>query len=132
MTNWWFRFNFISGTLQKKHFCQPHPKHGEGNGNPFQCSFLENPMDRGVGRKQSVGSQRVGHNWAAKHPKHLYPHTRWLWVILIFWFKYPNIQTVNRIEKLETDSLSDSGCISNQCEKDLLYNKKSWDSWIAT
>ena len=21
---------------------------GEGNGNPFQCSCLENPMDRGV------------------------------------------------------------------------------------
>ena len=22
--------------------------HGEGNGNPFQCSCLENPMDRGT------------------------------------------------------------------------------------
>ena len=21
---------------------------GEGNGNPFQCSYLENPMDRGA------------------------------------------------------------------------------------
>ena len=32
---------------------------GEGNGNPFQYSCLENPMDRGAGRLQSMGSQRV-------------------------------------------------------------------------
>ena len=30
---------------------------GEGNGNPFQYSCLENPMDRGPGRLQSMGSQ---------------------------------------------------------------------------
>ena len=30
---------------------------GEGNGNPVQCSCLENSMDRGA-----MGSQRVGHN----------------------------------------------------------------------
>ena len=39
---------------------------GEGNGNPLQCSYLENPMDRGAGGLQSIGSQRVGHNWATK------------------------------------------------------------------
>ena len=32
---------------------------GEGNGNPLQYSYLENPMDRGL---QSIESQRVGHN----------------------------------------------------------------------
>ena len=32
---------------------------GEGNGNPLQCSCLENPMDRGGWRLQSRGSQRV-------------------------------------------------------------------------
>ena len=30
---------------------------GEGNGNPLQCSCLENPMDRGACRLQSMGSQ---------------------------------------------------------------------------
>ena len=30
---------------------------GEGNGNPLQCSCLENPMDRGACRLQSRGSQ---------------------------------------------------------------------------
>ena len=30
---------------------------GEGNGNPHQYSCLENPMDRGAWRVQSMGSQ---------------------------------------------------------------------------
>ena len=34
---------------------------GGGNGNPLQYSCLENPMDRGPGRLQSMGSQTVGH-----------------------------------------------------------------------
>ena len=35
---------------------------GEGNGNPLQYSCLENPMDGGTGKLQSMGSLRVGHN----------------------------------------------------------------------
>ena len=35
---------------------------GEGNGNPFQYSCLENPMDREAGRLQSMGSQRIRHD----------------------------------------------------------------------
>ena len=35
---------------------------GKANGNPLQCSCLENPMDRGAGRLQAMGSQRVGHD----------------------------------------------------------------------
>ena len=35
---------------------------GVGNGNPFQYSCLENSIDRGVGRLESMGSERVGHN----------------------------------------------------------------------
>ena len=34
---------------------------GEGNGNPLQYPYLENLMDRGL---QSMGSQRVRHDWA--------------------------------------------------------------------
>ena len=33
---------------------------GKGNGNPLQNSFLENTMNRGAGRLQSMASQRVG------------------------------------------------------------------------
>ena len=35
----------------------------EGNSYPFQYSYLENSMDRGVWWAQSTGSQRVGHDW---------------------------------------------------------------------
>ena len=37
---------------------------GEGNGNPLQCSCLENPRDRGAGGLPSMGSHRVGHDWS--------------------------------------------------------------------
>ena len=36
---------------------------GEGNGNPLQCSCLENPRDRGASGLPSMGSHRVGHDW---------------------------------------------------------------------
>ena len=35
---------------------------GEGNGNPLQCSCLENPMDGEPGGLPSMGSHRVGHD----------------------------------------------------------------------
>ena len=35
---------------------------GEGHGNPLQYSSLENLMDRGAGRLQSTGWERVRHN----------------------------------------------------------------------
>ena len=35
---------------------------GEGDGNLFQYSCLENPMNRGAGGLQSLGLQRVGLN----------------------------------------------------------------------
>ena len=35
---------------------------GEGNGNPLQYSYLENPMDRGAWQATVHGSQGVGHD----------------------------------------------------------------------
>jgi len=35
---------------------------GEGNGNPLQCSCLENPRDGKPGGLPSMGSHRVGHD----------------------------------------------------------------------
>ena len=37
---------------------------GEGNSNPIQYSCLENSKDREPGGLQSMGLQRVGHDWA--------------------------------------------------------------------
>ena len=39
-------------------------KCGEGNGTPLQYSCLENPWTEEPGGLQSMGSRRVGHNWA--------------------------------------------------------------------
>ena len=39
---------------------------GEGNGNPLQYSFLENPMDRGTLQATVHGVARVGHDLATK------------------------------------------------------------------
>ena len=36
---------------------------GGGNGNPLQYSCQENPTERVPGRLQSMGSQRVQHDW---------------------------------------------------------------------
>ena len=41
----------------------PAPRWGR-HWQPSQCSCLENPMDGGAWRLQSVGSQRVRHDWA--------------------------------------------------------------------
>ena len=43
-----------------------HRSPGGGNGNPLQCSCMENPMGRGAtgGGPQSMGSHRVGHDWS--------------------------------------------------------------------
>ena len=37
---------------------------GGANGNPLQCSCLENPKDGGPGGLPSMGSHRVGHDWS--------------------------------------------------------------------
>ena len=37
---------------------------GGGHGNPLQYSCLENPMERETWRLQSMGSQRVQHDWS--------------------------------------------------------------------
>ena len=45
---------------------------GEGNGNPLQHSFLENPMGGGPCQAVVHGLQRVRHNWATKQQQQLF------------------------------------------------------------
>ena len=44
------------------------PIDGEGNGNPLQCSCLENLMDREAWQATVHGVARVGHGLATKPP----------------------------------------------------------------
>ena len=43
---------------------------GEGNGNPLQYSFLDNPMDRGAWQATVYRVARVGHDLTT-NPPHL-------------------------------------------------------------
>ena len=58
----WVRWG--SDTTEPLHFDFSLSCIGEGNGNPLQCSCLENPRDRGPGGLPSMGSHRVRHDWS--------------------------------------------------------------------
>ena len=51
-----------SDTTERLHFHYSLSCIGEGNGNPLQCSCLENPRDGEPGGLPSMGSHRVGHD----------------------------------------------------------------------
>ena len=53
-----------SGMTEQFHFHFSLSCIGEGNGNPLQCSCLENPRDGRAWWLPSVGSHRVGHDWS--------------------------------------------------------------------
>ena len=53
-----------SDTTERLHFHFSLSCIGEGNGNPLQCSCLENSRDREPGRLPSMGSHRVWHDWS--------------------------------------------------------------------
>ena len=56
----WGRYE--SDTTERLHFHFSLSCIGEGNGNPLQCSCLENPRTGEPGGLPSVGSHRVGHD----------------------------------------------------------------------
>ena len=52
---------------------------GEGNGNPLQYSCLEIPWTEEHGRLQSMGSLRIGHDWATSLSLFIFMHWRRKW-----------------------------------------------------
>ena len=58
----WSMGSLESDTTEQLHFHFSLSCIGEGNGNPLQCSCLENPRDRGACGLLSMGSLRVGHD----------------------------------------------------------------------
>ena len=53
-----------SDTTERLHFHFSLSCIGEGNGNPLQCSCLQNPRDGEPGGLLSMGSHRVGRDWS--------------------------------------------------------------------
>ena len=58
----WSRWG--SDTTERLHFHFSLSCIAEGNGNPFQCSCLENPRDGESGGLPSLGLHRVRHDWS--------------------------------------------------------------------
>ena len=54
-----------SDTTERLHFHFSLSCIGEGNGNPLQCSCLENPRDGEPGGLPSMGLHRVGYDWSS-------------------------------------------------------------------
>ena len=54
---------FPGGLDSKQSDCNAERSSGEGNGNPFQCSCLENSVDRATWWAESIGLQKTGHDW---------------------------------------------------------------------
>ena len=55
---------YESDTTERFHFYFSLSCIGEGNGNPLQCSCLENPRDRGAWWAAVYGLHRVGRDWS--------------------------------------------------------------------
>ena len=53
-----------SDTTERLHFHFSLSCIGEGNGNPLQCTCLEDPREGKPGWLPSMGSHRVGHDWS--------------------------------------------------------------------
>ena len=73
-----------SDTTERLHFHFSLSCIGEGNGNPLQCSCLENPREGGAWWAAVYGSHRVGHDWsdaaaAVLSLKCIWPSSREAW-----------------------------------------------------
>ena len=65
-----------SDTTERLHFPFSLSCIGEGNGNPLQCSCLENPRDGVAWWAAVYGSHRVGHDWSDSAAA----RSSWTWV----------------------------------------------------
>ena len=68
-------------TLKRPHTDMewPSPNYGEGNGTPLQYFAWKIPWMEEPGRLQSMGSWRVGHDWATSLSLFTFMHWRRKW-----------------------------------------------------
>ena len=71
---------------------------GEGNGNPLQCSCLENPMDGGPGGPQSMGLQ--SQTRLSNSHTHTHTQTRKLYKIWISFCLYRHLNSTSNNQSL--------------------------------
>ena len=103
-----------SDTTERLHFHFSLSCIGEGNGNPLQCSCLENPRDGGAWWAAVYGSHRVRHDWsdlaaAARLVRAFLPRSKRL---LISWLQSPSavILEPKKIKSVTVSIVSPSIC----------------------
>ena len=104
-----------SDTTKRLHFHFSLSCIGEGNGNPLQCSCLENPTDRKPCGLPSLGSHRVGHDWSDLAPA----------ASLILWLKSKSIMISLHLTYHLGHSLA--MCLTNSCwymENDTYFQRR--------
>ena len=77
VTHDWVTNTIKNHTLRRQcnvnpNYWAPAVRDGESNGTPLQYSCLENPWTEEPGRLQSMGSLRVGHDWATSPSFHFH------------------------------------------------------------
>ena len=94
---------------------------GEGNGNPFQCSCLENPRDRGAWwvAVYGVTQSRTRLKWLSSSSTSSRPHERYHWIFHLLKF-------LKMTEKLEKGF--DSVFFSRN--KSFHAKVSEWDFWL--
>ena len=106
---------------------------GGGHGNPLQCSCLKKPWTEEPGGLQSIGSQRVGHNWSdipstrARAHTHTHTHTHKICVLYRIKLKINNINMSGKAPQIWKSSLSLPFFI---CVKEGINTKINILNWI--
>ena len=75
----WENKRLIRRNEPAKHLIPAQGHLGEGNGTPLQYCCLENPWTEEPGGLQSMGSLRVGHDWATSLSLFTFMHWRRKW-----------------------------------------------------
>ena len=101
---------------------------GEGNGNPLQCSCLENPRDGEPGELPSMGLDRVGHDWSdlAAAPAAMIIPTTLFSTLPFSYQKTDEFRNKRNRRKNKTEGIRNDR-VTVKKEEDLHWNKK-WQS----
>ena len=118
----------LSQTWQRLHFHFSLSSIGEGNGNPFQCSCLENPRDGGALWVPSMGSLRVGHDWrdlaaAAAYVKERCWRKEWQHTSVLLPGEFHGQRSRTRLQSMESQR------VGHNCATNFSFSKERHHSF---
>ena len=104
---------------------------GEGNGNPFQCSCLENPRDRGACWAMGLQQSRTWLKWLSSSSSKC-PDFKWKSVVILRkisnWMK-KTVETSLEVTKILILKLFDKDKSIYHKNASTSYYKCAWNKW---